>query len=326
MDNASLIRSFVESVIAGKSAFLANAELRVEPVGHSLQLWAKQEGMISSAPLNALQPWITVKDITHYWSTVHDTLLSYSFLPTRTGKMKGFYQYEFASVPVGYQVNYTDGLLFLQGWWTHQQQCPEGSPLGMLLWHNQAWHPIRDVKCDLGTLNVIGWGSQITLQPADRTVWLQRIEPGVVPANESLDPDSITDLSDGLIASPTENPTKAKPSSAKHIGNYLVEAGLLSIAQVDVILCDQASTGMRFGEIAASRGWLKEQTIEYLMEHLILPKQANSISVTPVAVQRPSQSRPVHQNAHLTVDAPQHSIHDRETFVISLGFEDDTLN
>jgi hypothetical protein len=59
----------------------------------------------------------------------------------------------------------------------------------------------------------------------------------------------------------------------KHLGGYLVEAGLLTPAQVDMVLDDQKNSGMRFGEILAARGWVKQQTIEYLMEKVILPEQ-----------------------------------------------------
>ncbi|MGI0488698.1 hypothetical protein ACN4EK_25090 [Pantanalinema rosaneae CENA516] len=71
---------------------------------------------------------------------------------------------------------------------------------------------------------------------------------------------------------PTSNPT----SSNKRLGGYLVEAGLLTPAQIDVALNDQKLTGMRFGEILAARGWVKQQTIEYLMKKVILPEKASS--------------------------------------------------
>ncbi|MEX0271901.1 hypothetical protein AB3R30_22515 [Leptolyngbyaceae cyanobacterium UHCC 1019] len=59
----------------------------------------------------------------------------------------------------------------------------------------------------------------------------------------------------------------------KRIGGYLVDAGLLTPAQVNVVLDDQKVNGLRFGEILAARGWVKQQTIEYLMEKVILPEQ-----------------------------------------------------
>jgi hypothetical protein len=42
---------------------------------------------------------------------------------------------------------------------------------------------------------------------------------------------------------------------------------------VSVALNDQKMTGMRFGEILAARGWVKQQTIEYLMRKVIIPEQ-----------------------------------------------------
>jgi len=65
----------------------------------------------------------------------------------------------------------------------------------------------------------------------------------------------------------------AVPPTVKRLGSYLVEAGLLSPGQINVILTDQQSTGMRFGEIAVARGWLKEQTIEWIIEKVVMPER-----------------------------------------------------
>jgi hypothetical protein len=62
-------------------------------------------------------------------------------------------------------------------------------------------------------------------------------------------------------------------SPIKPLGAYLIEAGLLSEAQVQVILADQLATDMKFGEIVAVRGWVKQQTIDYLMEKVIMPER-----------------------------------------------------
>jgi hypothetical protein len=60
----------------------------------------------------------------------------------------------------------------------------------------------------------------------------------------------------------------------KPLGSYLVDAGLLSLAQVEVILADQQGMEMSFGEIAAARGWVKQQTIEYLMYKIVEPERS----------------------------------------------------
>ncbi len=74
----------------------------------------------------------------------------------------------------------------------------------------------------------------------------------------------------------------------KRLGAYLIEAGLITPAQVDVVLNDQQVTGMRFGEILATRGWVKQQTIEYLMQKVVLPERE---SVQQAGVAYPDKTR-----------------------------------
>ncbi len=62
-------------------------------------------------------------------------------------------------------------------------------------------------------------------------------------------------------------------TSPKQIGGYLVEAGLLTHDQINVALNDQQATGMRFGEIIVARGWLKEQTVEWIVTKVIEPER-----------------------------------------------------
>jgi hypothetical protein len=68
-------------------------------------------------------------------------------------------------------------------------------------------------------------------------------------------------------------------TNRKRLGGHLIEAGLLTPAQVDVALNDQQSTGMLFGEILVARGWVKRQTIEYLMKKVILPEEEALLEV-----------------------------------------------
>ncbi|MGB8700375.1 MAG: hypothetical protein WCD18_13250 [Thermosynechococcaceae cyanobacterium] len=319
MDNASLIRAFAESTIAKTSPLLANTELRIEPIGDTIQLWSKQEGMLASAHYAANVPWIAVKEATQFWTDLHETLLHLNFLPTRTVfSINGFCRYEAAHVPQGYRVNYTDALRLLQVWWQYHAQNPHNPWMGLLLWHGKTWHPIRSIESDRGVLHIFTWGSQILLQPADLIVWLMK--PETMPDNPETasDPKKNEHPSNGKSL-PSRLPTKP----AKYMGNYLVEAGLLSTAQVDVALSDQAATGMRFGDIVASRGWLKEQTIEYLMKYLIAPQQKQLVQSTPLA-QPELPPQPVPEPKKLKRDSA--SIHERETLVIQMTLGDRTLN
>ena len=75
--------------------------------------------------------------------------------------------------------------------------------------------------------------------------------------------------------------------TAKPLGAYLVEAGLLTPGQVEVALNDQKVADMRFGEVLATRGWVKQQTIDYLMEKVVLPeRQGGDLTATKVLPQK----------------------------------------
>ncbi len=62
-------------------------------------------------------------------------------------------------------------------------------------------------------------------------------------------------------------------SQVKPLGNYLIEAGLLTQEHIENALDEQKVTGMRLGEILVQQGRIKEQTIQYLMDKIILPER-----------------------------------------------------
>jgi hypothetical protein len=337
MDNASLTRTFVKSAITGKTIFQANTELRIETIGTALQLWAKQEGMIASANLGGHILSITVKDSSRHAPLLQSNLLDAHLLPAQVDLINGFYQYELANIPRGYQVKHHDGLLFLQDWWHYRQEQAQVNLLGMLLWHKKTWHPIRSVECDRGMMQVFTWGSQISLAPADHVVWLLKIEDEKNVSAHSLQ-QAVTPSHATQIQARVKDPASSRLPSAptKYIGSYLVEAGLLSTAQVDVILCDQTTTSMRFGEIVASRGWLKEQTIEYLMKYLIAPHQTTHQTTVQPVIQSDRTVNgsgndptpilpPISPNSvteRRIEAASSHSVHDRETLIISMPLDE----
>lgn len=102
------------------------------------------------------------------------------------------------------------------------------------------------------------------------------------------------------------------PTSSKPLGTYLVDAGLLSPGQVEVILADQKQMEMPFGEIASARGWVKQQTIEYFMRKVVVPERT-STTRPPLTTYTPPQSPQVirHQNPTPTLP-PKASIPNSE--------------
>jgi hypothetical protein len=56
----------------------------------------------------------------------------------------------------------------------------------------------------------------------------------------------------------------------KHLGEYLLEAGLLTSEQITEILEEQQHHGLwqRFGAIAAFKGWVAVSTVDFFLSHL----------------------------------------------------------
>ena len=52
----------------------------------------------------------------------------------------------------------------------------------------------------------------------------------------------------------------------KPLGEILVEAGLISISQIEIALQEQQQSGLLIGEILASHDWIKQKTVDFFAE------------------------------------------------------------
>ncbi|VXD20353.1 UDP-N-acetyl-D-mannosaminuronic acid transferase [Planktothrix serta PCC 8927] len=52
------------------------------------------------------------------------------------------------------------------------------------------------------------------------------------------------------------------------LGYYLYKAKLLNEAQIDLILEEQGELNLRFGEVAVMKGWIKQQTLDTVLDYL----------------------------------------------------------
>jgi hypothetical protein len=94
----------------------------------------------------------------------------------------------------------------------------------------------------------------------------------------------------------------------KRLGAYLIDAGLITLSQVDVALNDQEfmDDGMRFGDVLVARGWVKQQTLDYLIEKVVEPEQSIARRVVL------EESMTVRQDLHATPEAPTPGILETE--------------
>lgn len=63
------------------------------------------------------------------------------------------------------------------------------------------------------------------------------------------------------------------------LGYYLKEAALLNERQISTILAEQKQeqTRMLFGELAVSKGWIKQHTIDFFLEYLLYSPMPESL-------------------------------------------------
>jgi N-acetylglucosaminyldiphosphoundecaprenol N-acetyl-beta-D-mannosaminyltransferase len=58
---------------------------------------------------------------------------------------------------------------------------------------------------------------------------------------------------------------EAKRDRPQPIGHYLIESGLITQAQIDTALIQQAQSGMRLGNILVEQGLIQQQTVDFLV-------------------------------------------------------------
>lgn len=79
---------------------------------------------------------------------------------------------------------------------------------------------------------------------------------------------------------------KRLSGNGQRLGSYLVESGLLSLDQIEIALREQKLSHLCLGEILASYDWVSQQTIDYIMEKVVLPERQMSISAVDKVAQK----------------------------------------
>lgn len=67
--------------------------------------------------------------------------------------------------------------------------------------------------------------------------------------------------------------TELRQIATKPLGAYLVEAGIVTSNQLETALLEQQKTEQRIGEVLSAREWVKQETIEYIVEKIVLPER-----------------------------------------------------
>lgn len=81
--------------------------------------------------------------------------------------------------------------------------------------------------------------------------------------------DVFTAFTDEMLAYAKNHPVSTTVQKPVRLGTHLLEAGLITLEQLDLALLEKQMRHQRLGEILPSHGWIKQQTIEYLMSSVV---------------------------------------------------------
>lgn len=81
----------------------------------------------------------------------------------------------------------------------------------------------------------------------------------------------------------TDRPVKPVPTAAsKPFGCYLLDANLVTYAQLEEALEEQQAVNKPIGQLLADKGWIHPHTVEYMMQNVVLPQRKKQASIINV--------------------------------------------
>ncbi len=168
LNDVELIRKFIQ----GDLSFLANQNLRLEPVFNSAQLLAKRGELIATAKLVGKIRAILVRQSSAYQELLNRILTEHQYLPIGIND-QGLVEYEHSPIPSGYEANYTEVRHLWKAWRTHYSRKTN---LKILIRSNQDWLPIQKIEFGQENFFLHVLGDEKMLCVSDRIIWLSPIE------------------------------------------------------------------------------------------------------------------------------------------------------
>ena len=173
-DDMALIQTLIQNFVQGQAILLANANLRAEPVGDTIQLIAKTEGVILKATLTDNPRTALVNRSSRYWELIHQAMFANSFFSSVSTQTQGFYRYKHRPIPKNYQMHCTSTLELWHVWSEHTNNPDPRprAPMEIIMLKDGIWLPIKDVICGYGkNFYIKTVGDKVTIDGADMLIW-----------------------------------------------------------------------------------------------------------------------------------------------------------
>jgi hypothetical protein len=189
LDDVELVQKFVQ----GELNFIANQNLRLEPVCNSAQLLAKKGDLIATTKLAGQIRAVLVRQSSAYHDLVNRVLTEHHYLPTQVND-RGLTQYEPCAIPAGYAAHYTQVRHLWRAWRTHP---PYKSHQAYLIQSNNTWRPVQNIECGQQLFFIHVSGEEKMLCSTDHLCWLSPTDTA-----PTASPASNTDLEQQLFFYP----------------------------------------------------------------------------------------------------------------------------
>lgn len=200
IDDRTLISTFVDSFVHKRAVMISNANLRTEPALGSIQLLARQEGLVSTAKMDDVPLRAWVRQTSRYWNLINQRLIARNFFPMLDLHKQNCYLYEHYPVPPGYTVHCSTAKELWRVCWSREFRSRSGLPMDLLLLSRgpcgakQTWYPIRGMDCRQGALYIKMLGGEAQVDLDDLLVWLRQgggeagngVWPSVAPGFKGL--------------------------------------------------------------------------------------------------------------------------------------------
>lgn len=171
IDNIALMKKFWQ----GEESLLANRELRIEKALDEIHLLTTQGTLLAKGRFASNHPKGIVRLKSDYWQLLHQLALEVGFIPLKLDQERSagvaFAQYDYHSVPAGYQIHCQAASAFWKTWWINHRKL---QLMDMLLLCDRRWYPVSKMLCDTGTIYLKTWQGEKVLALSDIVVWLDR--------------------------------------------------------------------------------------------------------------------------------------------------------
>jgi hypothetical protein len=142
-----------------------------------------------SKQVNQWQRKVLIDNNSAYRQIVVDTLAELGFIAKEKSSHPEFTEHHYYTLPDGYKLNYTEVIQLWRSWWNNKryQLNSVNPPIDVLTFSKGNWHSVLDLQPKQGSFILQTARGQISIDPAEYLVWIDRIEPKLPePAHSSF--------------------------------------------------------------------------------------------------------------------------------------------